>query len=42
MSAESEENFRWRLARIAVWTGIFAAMALFWSGAALLIAGAIR
>ena len=42
MSAENEESFHWRLARFAVWVGIFASMALFWSGAAALIAGAIR
>lgn len=42
MNAESEENFRWRLARVAVLMGIFAAMALFWSGAAVLLAGALR
>jgi hypothetical protein len=42
VSAENEESFHWRLARFAVWVGIFANMALFWSGAAALIAGAIR
>jgi hypothetical protein len=42
VSAENEETFRWQLARVAVWTGILAGMALFWSGAAALIAGAIR
>ncbi len=42
MSAENEESFRWRLARVAAWVGIFAGMALFWSGAAALIDGAIR
>ena len=42
MSAENEETFRWQLARVAVWTGILAGMALFWSGAAVLLASAIR
>ena len=42
MNGKSEEDFRWRLARVAVWIGIFTAVALFWSGAAVLVAGAIR
>lgn len=42
MSAENEESFHWRLARIAVWGGIFAGMVLFWSLAGALIVGAIR
>ena len=41
MSAEREETFRWRLARVAIWAGIFTGMAVIWSGAAALIAGAI-
>ena len=42
MSAENEESFPWRLARFAVWVGIFAGMALFWSLAGALIVSAIR
>jgi hypothetical protein len=42
MSGNTEERLRWRMARVVVWAAILLAMTIFWAGAAVIVASAIR